>query len=93
MSSPIVRINLASTANFQAPTPRTTKDDKKVNAALAIRNIAELLQTLESPLKEAIDILSNPLNPCSEARKARAARNLKESSKKAIDCSTQLPQN
>ena len=54
----------------------TTKDDKKLAAAMKIRAMASSIQGFDASLAEAIDSLLNP--DSSQARKNRAARALKE---------------
>ena len=54
----------------------TTKDDKKLAAAMKIRAMASSVKGFDSSLAEAIDSLLNP--DSSQARKNRAARALKE---------------
>ena len=56
---------------------KTTKDDKKLAAALAIRTIAKNLQKFNTILDDAIAILSKP-EDFSKARKGTAERAMKQ---------------
>ena len=71
--------------------PTTTKDDQQVAAALEIRSISSSLKQFNNSLEEAIKILINP-NGFSQAKKTRAAKELKELKARLINSANQLAQ-
>ena len=71
--------------------PTTTKDDQQVAAALEIRSISSSLKQFNNSLEEAIKILINP-NDFSQAKKTRAAKELKELKAHLINSANQLAQ-
>ena len=53
----------------------TTKDDKRVAAALAIRSVASTMKSFDQPLVEAIETLGNPNS--TKVQKSKSAKALK----------------
>ena len=67
----------------------TTTDDKRVEAALAIRCISSNLKVSSNSLDDTIGVFSNP-NEFSQARRTRAIRELKQLKEQLIVASNQL---